>query len=94
MNYYSIFLSVTVKELSPNFELFPEIVQKSFPLTFTLQVRYGIIRMLPPPDRHRKGGLTYGLSLIISHFRLGECSCLLPLQMVGQKEVSGNQPKV
>ena len=54
-----------------------------------------ILNVLPLPNQAQKGGLCFArINYIIFPFFHGEYSSLLYLQMVGQKGITGNQPKV
>ena len=60
---------------------------------FPKRKSYDILICVATPIQARKGGLTYGSVSIVYYLCRGKCSCLLHLQMVGWREVIGNQPR-
>lgn len=54
--------------------------------TYRIYCGYDILIVLPPPIKVEKGGVHDVYHFVFPYFCCGECSCILHLQMAGQKQ--------
>ena len=59
---------------------------RSFCRYLSIYCGYDILIVLPPPIKVEKGGVHDVYHFVFPYFCCGECSCILHLQMAGQKQ--------